>query len=222
MGCTYAVGGLLLVGAAQNGNRFNHAFDANGRATTVAAGGIVKTVEYDSFGNVIADSDATFAVPFGFAGGLFDSDTGLTRFGFRDYDADVGRWTAKDPIGFEGGDTDLYGYVVGDPVNGVDPEGTFVVVAIPLAGAAATTLVEAAAVVSSIIAGAAAGGYIADNVMLSKGGKQNIRDTGLVGKSDQEIHDGARDRSLPTDERERYKKEEKSRRERNKQKRKCP
>ena len=41
MGCTYAVGGLLLVGAAQNGNRFNHAFDANGRATTVAAGGIV-------------------------------------------------------------------------------------------------------------------------------------------------------------------------------------
>jgi RHS repeat-associated protein len=85
----------------------------------------VKTVEYDSFGNVIADSDDTFTVPFGFAGGLFDTDTGLTRFGFRDYDADVGRWTAKDPILFEGGDTDLYGYVVGDPVNGVDLYGLF-------------------------------------------------------------------------------------------------
>ncbi|EFL49695.1 YD repeat protein [Solidesulfovibrio fructosivorans JJ]] len=93
------------------------------RAVTDASGSVVKTVEYDSFGNVIADSDEALAVPFGFAGGLFDTDTGLTRFGFRDYDADVGRWTAKDPILFEGGDTDLYGYVVNDPVNGVDPDG---------------------------------------------------------------------------------------------------
>ena len=59
------------------------------RAVMDGAGSVVKTVEYDSFGNVIADSDATFAVPFGFAGGLFDSDTGLTRFGYRNYDADV-------------------------------------------------------------------------------------------------------------------------------------
>ena len=62
-------------------------------------------------------------IPFGFAGGLYDSDTGLTRFGYRDYDAYTGKWTAKDPIGFNGGDTNLYGYVLGDPVNFVDPEG---------------------------------------------------------------------------------------------------
>ncbi|MBU1388574.1 MAG: RHS repeat-associated core domain-containing protein, partial [Proteobacteria bacterium] len=59
----------------------------------------------------------------GFAGGLYDADTGLVRFGYRDYDPDTGRWTAKDPIGFSGGDTDLYGYVLNDPVNFVDPEG---------------------------------------------------------------------------------------------------
>jgi hypothetical protein len=35
----------------------------------------------------------------------------------------VGRWTAKDPILFAGGDTDLYGYCLNDPVNLVDPEG---------------------------------------------------------------------------------------------------
>jgi hypothetical protein len=45
------------------------------------------------------------------------------RFGCRDYDPDVGRWTAKDPIGFSGGDTDLYGYVLNDPINLVDPLG---------------------------------------------------------------------------------------------------
>jgi uncharacterized protein RhaS with RHS repeats len=47
------------------------------------------------------------------------------RFGYRDYDPDTGRWTAKDPIFFDGGDTDLYGYVQNDPVNFVDPAGLF-------------------------------------------------------------------------------------------------
>lgn len=33
------------------------------------------------------------------------------------YDPSVGRCTSKDPIGFGGGDTNLYGYVMSDPVN---------------------------------------------------------------------------------------------------------
>jgi len=36
----------------------------------------------------------------------------------------VGRWQSRDPILFAGGDTNLYGYVVNDPVNWVDPSGT--------------------------------------------------------------------------------------------------
>jgi len=84
---------------------------------------VVKRVEYDSFGNVVADSDLLFEIPFGFVGGLFDRDTGLVRFGYRDYDTDTGRWTAKDPIGFAGGDTDLYGYCQNDPINWIDPYG---------------------------------------------------------------------------------------------------
>lgn len=84
---------------------------------------MVKRIECDTFGNIIFDSDSSFAVPFGFAGGLYDRDTGLVHFGFRDYDPDTGRWTAKDPILFGGGDTDLYGYCVNDPVNFADPLG---------------------------------------------------------------------------------------------------
>jgi len=83
---------------------------------------VVQEMRYDAFGNVIFDSNPGFQ-PFGFAGGIYDSDTRLVRFGARDYDAEMGRWTAKDPIRFDGGDTNLYGYVVGDPVNGVDPNG---------------------------------------------------------------------------------------------------
>ncbi len=78
---------------------------------------------YDTYGNILSDSNEAFKVPFGFAGGLYDSDSKLTRFGYRDYDAYTGKWTAKDPIGFDGGDSNLYGYVLGDPVNFEDPTG---------------------------------------------------------------------------------------------------
>ena len=61
--------------------------------------------------------------PFGFAGGLYDYETGLVRFGARDYDPEVGRWTIKDPISFEGGDTNVYAYAVDNPVSFVDPGG---------------------------------------------------------------------------------------------------
>jgi RHS repeat-associated protein len=71
---------------------------------------------------VIFDTNPRFQ-PFGFAGGLYDQDTKLVRFGARDYDPNTGRWTAKDPILFAGGDTDLYGYVLDDPVNRIDPMG---------------------------------------------------------------------------------------------------
>ncbi|MCI5139068.1 MAG: hypothetical protein D3922_11785, partial [Candidatus Electrothrix sp. AR1] len=37
----------------------------------------------------------------------------------------IGRWVAKDPIFFAGGDVDLYGYVLNDPVNTIDPSGLF-------------------------------------------------------------------------------------------------
>ncbi|MGI5310673.1 RHS repeat-associated core domain-containing protein [Rheinheimera sp. WS51] len=93
------------------------------RVISSATGTVIKTLSYDSYGNVISDSNPDFTIPFGFAGGLQDSDTGLVRFGYRDYDPETGRWTARDPIGFAGGDTNLYGYVLGDPVNYFDPMG---------------------------------------------------------------------------------------------------
>ena len=88
-------------------------------------GEIVQEMTYDEFGRVLQDSNAGFQ-PFGFAGGLYDPDTGLVRFGARDYAPEVGRWTAKDPIGFRGGDPNLYGYVLDDPINWTDPRGRII------------------------------------------------------------------------------------------------
>ncbi len=93
------------------------------RIVSDSTGNVVKRIDYDTFGNILRDSDPGFSVPFGFAGGLYDRDTGLVRFGYRDYLAEIGKWTAKDPIDFAAGDSNLYGYVQNDPVNFVDPEG---------------------------------------------------------------------------------------------------
>ncbi|MBI4954787.1 MAG: hypothetical protein HY908_22385, partial [Myxococcales bacterium] len=88
----------------------------------VATGAVVGRMSYDAWGNLLPGSDVG-VVPFGFAGGLFDADTELVRFGVRDYDPAVGRWTAKDPIRFDGGDANLYAYVGNDPIEGPDPSG---------------------------------------------------------------------------------------------------
>jgi len=93
------------------------------RAVVNSNGLIIKRIDYDSFGNVILDTDPSLKVPIGFAGGLYDSDTGLVRFGVRDYDPSIGRWTAKDPIDFAGGDVNVYGYVGNNPVKWIDQWG---------------------------------------------------------------------------------------------------
>jgi RHS repeat-associated protein len=113
-----------------NGTKYYLHYDQVGtlRAVSDAQLNIVKEITYDTFGNILNDTNPSLKVPFGFAGGLYDHDTKLTRFGYRDYDAYTGKWTAKDPIGFSGGDSNLYGYVLGDPVNFVDPTGEFKII----------------------------------------------------------------------------------------------
>jgi RHS repeat-associated protein len=85
-----------------------------------ATGEVAERLDYDGFGRVLQDTNPGLQ-PFGFAGGLYDDDTGLVRFGARDYDAYAGRWTAKDPILFEGNQANLCAYVANDTLNKLDP-----------------------------------------------------------------------------------------------------
>lgn len=87
-----------------------------------ASGAVMQRIDYDEWGMVLRDSNPGFT-PFGFAGGLWDAETRLVRFGARDYLALVGGWAAKDPIGAATTSGILYAYANGDPVNWLDVDG---------------------------------------------------------------------------------------------------
>ena len=88
-------------------------------------GTTAQRLDYDEFGNIVSDTNPGPGFqPFGFAGGIYDLHTNLVRFGVRDYDASIGRWTTKDPMLFAGRSTNLYSYGINDPINNNDPSGT--------------------------------------------------------------------------------------------------
>lgn len=89
-----------------------------------STGAIAEEIDYDEFGRVTNDTSPGLT-PFGFAGGLYDPATGLVRFGARDYDAQTGRWTSKDPRRFQAAQINLFVYAGNDPVNHRDPSGRF-------------------------------------------------------------------------------------------------
>lgn len=129
---------------------------------------------YSAFGvpSVVNGTGSLAALPFGLAGGLYDADTGLVRFGARDYDARFGRWTHKDPILFDGGQTNLYVYVGNDPVNRSDPFGTF---AITLPGFLGTLGGGAIGAAVGGIPGAILGGLITAAIMSVPGDSSSDR-----------------------------------------------
>ena len=121
----YYDGAGRLCALERTGMRYYVAADQVGSPRLVVdpAGQIVKRVDYDAWGNVLADSNTEFDLPFGFAGGIVDAATGFVLFGVREYDPETGRFTTRDPAGFGGGQLNVYLYCHADPVNWVDPSG---------------------------------------------------------------------------------------------------
>ncbi len=137
----------------RNATLYRFVTDVRGSVRLVVnttTGEVVQSLRYTPFGQVEADTNPGFQ-PFGFAGGLYDPETGLVRFGARDYDPEVGRWTAMDPLGFAAGDTSLYVYAFNDPVNLIDPTGELVFVPIAAALLLAEIALSAADAISVII-----------------------------------------------------------------------
>jgi RHS repeat-associated protein len=88
-------------------------------ALTNSLGAVVSQVSYDGFGNSAGNSFTRYD----YTGRERDVDTGLMYYRARWYDPKVGRFISEDPIGFNGGDVNIYGYVGSDPANLNDPSG---------------------------------------------------------------------------------------------------
>jgi RHS repeat-associated protein len=113
----------LLMALERNGIVYYVAVDQVGSPRVIYDSfGIIKTMSYSSFGVLQNDSNPGFDLAIGFAGGITDLDTGLVRFGMRDYDPISSRWLARDPVMFTGG-PNLYMYSGNNPVLKRDPSG---------------------------------------------------------------------------------------------------
>lgn len=93
------------------------------RDITNSSGILKDHIEYDAFGNIVSETDASWSGRYMWTGREWDPDIKLQYNRARWYDPTIGRWTTEDPIGFEGGDANLYRYVENNPLNGVDPDG---------------------------------------------------------------------------------------------------
>lgn len=80
------------------------------------------STDYDSFGNA---SNPSFPTRYRFTGREFENATGLQYSRARWYDPKVGRFISEDPIGFAGGDINLYVYVRNQPLIYRDPKGLY-------------------------------------------------------------------------------------------------
>lgn len=143
---------LVLDGAgvAQIQNRYTHggqvdeplsveAFNADGsldqaytyhadhlgsiRFITDSLGEIVNAYEYDSYGRPGFTLESV-SQPFRYTGREWDAATELYHYRARQYDPDTGRFLQEDPIGFFGGDLNIYRYVGSNPISSKDPSGT--------------------------------------------------------------------------------------------------
>ena len=84
-----------------------------------ASGGVVESHHYEPFG----ESTGSSLTRYGFTGRERDNATGLIYYRARWYDPQIGRFISEDPIGFGGGDVNLYGYAWQNPMNFRDPFG---------------------------------------------------------------------------------------------------
>jgi RHS repeat-associated protein len=114
------------------GLRIYSQHDANWDITslTSATGGVLERWVYSVYGSPTALTSAWATTTDGyntvylFQTGRYDSISGMSHFGFREYSSSMGRWVQQDPLGYAAGAND-YAFEASDPAMLVDASGLF-------------------------------------------------------------------------------------------------
>jgi RHS repeat-associated protein len=83
-------------------------------------------IVYDSFGNVVSETNPSVPSDFLFTARYTDATTGLQWNLNRWYVSPIGKWASEDPIGFSAADPNLTRYVGNGPMVAVDPSGAVI------------------------------------------------------------------------------------------------
>ena len=122
----YIHGAGLLAAVTPADAVYCYHYDATGNTVAITDGSetVVNSYDYSPFGMVISESE-TFAQPFKYVGklGVMAEANGFYYMRARYYDPVNGRFISEDPLGFDGGDVNLYVYSGNNPVLLVDPSG---------------------------------------------------------------------------------------------------
>jgi len=93
------------------------------RQLVTTSGTVQDQITYDPFGNVLSESNPSNGDRFKYTSEPWDSAIGLQYNLNRYYTPTDGRWISQDPLRFEAGEANLYGYVANDPGANKDPLG---------------------------------------------------------------------------------------------------
>jgi RHS repeat-associated protein len=121
---------------------YSYHFDAIGNTIAITDNSqqVVNAYAYTPFG-IITNKQEAISQPFAFVGqhGVMTEPNGLYYMRARYFDPHTGRFISQDPLGFDGGDVNLYIYAQNNPIIYTDPNGEFL---------------------QSLVAGSAAGGIV--------------------------------------------------------------
>lgn len=130
---SYYIHGLGLMSRVRpDGSSLYYHYDMNGNTVALTDGNGNVTDQYaysaDPFGYKVTKQGTTVN-PFTFVGryGVMEDSSNVYYMRARYYDAELGRFLNEDPIGFEGGDLNVYAYVGGKSTYEIDPGGRFAI-----------------------------------------------------------------------------------------------
>ena len=120
-----AVMSVILARTSSGGTTAWYLTDKLGSVRDIVdtSGNELDHIVYDSFGNIVTETNATNGDRFKFAGMQYDATTGQYYDHARWYDAATGRFARQDPLGFAAADANMYRYVGNSPTNFTDKSG---------------------------------------------------------------------------------------------------
>jgi RHS repeat-associated protein len=116
---------FLLARVDTTGNPMWYLTDKLGsiRENVDGSANVLDSITYDSYGNILNETNSSNGDRFKFTGREWDSEIGQYYFRARYLNPTIGRFLSEDPIAFKAGDTNLYRYVHNNPVLYRDPTG---------------------------------------------------------------------------------------------------